>query len=216
MVNFVGFLSSKLKENNIDFEYTFKEHPETIVKKLEFYLPLRSQVIVLFASLEVLFTLHMAYEHETIDADELRTLTMNKDNTKKFINSYLLTTDNKYYEKNKSRLARVDAGKLRDLRNSLTHFFSIGHKGLSLSPELLKERSRKLENLLKRDKKGGVTFISENDIYSLIKEASILRMKRWSDDFQKSPDIFKKRMLGVVELVKKEGAIIIPNKNLNI
>lgn len=215
MLDFVEFLSNKLVENNIDFKYTFKENPETIAEKLEFYLPLRSQVIVLFASLEVLFTLHMAYENETADEDQLRSLTMDKDNTKKFLNSYLLNDANEYYKNNKGRLAKIDSTKLRGLRNSLTHFFSIGHGGLSLSPDILKDRSRKLENLLKKDKKGFVVFISENDLYSLIKAANILRMRKWSIDFQESPSDFKRKMQKVIELVNREGSIIIPNNKMN-
>src|SRR3989344_3476314 len=53
MINFVQFLSNKLKENNVDFQYKFKEHPEKFADKLDFHVPLRSQVIVLFASLDV-------------------------------------------------------------------------------------------------------------------------------------------------------------------
>ena len=216
MVNFVGFLSNKLKENNIDFQYTFKEHPEKFADKLNFYLPLRSQVIVLFASLDVLFNLHMAYENETGDENKLRELTMNTDNTKFFLNDFLLNEENRYYKENKARLSKIDSAKLRNLRNSLTHFFSIGHGGLSLTPSLLDEKARKLENILKQNKQGNVVFISQEDLHELIKSANHLRIKKWSDDFQNNQINFKRKMNFVIDLVKREAAIILLNKGLNI
>ena len=208
-------MSNKLKENNIDFRYTFKEHPEKFADKLNFHIPLRSQVIVLFASLDVLFNLHMAYENETDNDDILRELTMDTNNTKNFLNIFLLNKENQYYKSNK-RLLKIDSTKLRNLRNSLTHFFSIGQGGLSLVPSLLDEKARKLENILKQNKQGGVVFISPEDLYGLIKDANVLRMKKWSEDFKNNSNDFKRKMNFVIDLVKREGAIIVLNKDLNI
>jgi len=195
MINFVSFLSNKLKENNIDFNYNFKEHSEKIAEKLDFYIPLRSQVIVLFASLDVLFNLHIAYKNETTERDKLRELTMDCNNTKRFLNEFILNEKNQYYKKNKTRLSKIDSNKLRDLRNSLTHLFSIGHGGLSLAPSLLDEKARKIENILKQNKQGNVVFISPDDLYGLIKDANMLRIKKWSEDFQTNPDNFKEKKL---------------------
>ncbi|MCX6720452.1 MAG: hypothetical protein NTW11_01455 [Candidatus Staskawiczbacteria bacterium] len=215
MIKFVGFLSNKLKENNIDFKYNFKENPDKIAEKLYFHFPLRSQAIVLFASLDVLFNLHMAYENETDNKDKLRELTMNTGNAKSFFNGFLLNEENQYYKINKIRLSKIDSTKLRDLRNSLTHFFSVGHGGLSLSPSPLDDSARKIENILKQRGRGNVIFISEEDLYELIKSANQLRMKKWSDDFQKDKVNFKKRMGFVINLVKTEGAItMIKNSNI--
>ena len=216
MIDFVGFLSSKLKENNIDFKYNFKEHPEKIAGKLDFHIPLRSQMIVLFASLDVLFNLHTVYKNETSNKDKFRELTMDTKNTKRFLNEFVLNEENLYYKNSKARLSKVDSFKLINLRNSLTHFFSIGHGGLSLAPILLDEKSRKLENILKKNKQGNVVFISPEDLYELIKDANMLRMKKWSEDFQNSPNDFKRKMNFVIDLVKREGAVIVLNKNLNI
>ena len=91
MVNFVGFLSQKLKDANIDFEYKIRENPELIAEKLDFHLPIRSHMIVLFASLEVLYFLHIAYEKEIEDSEQMKEIAMkDKDFSKKFINSFLL------------------------------------------------------------------------------------------------------------------------------
>ena len=216
MSEFVLFLSDIIKKNNLDFKYSFKERPENIAEKLEFNFPIRSQMIVLFASLEVLFVLHLAYENQTNEKESLIKLAMDSNNTKSFLNNFLLTEENKFYMDNKARLAKIDSTQLRDLRNSLTHFFSVGHGGLSLSPELLGQRSRKFENILKQNKKGNIVFISEDDLLQLIKYANLLRFKKWSDDFQNDPEDFKQKIQFVIDLVKKEGAVIIRNNDLNI
>ncbi len=216
VLNFVSFLSTKLKENHIDFSFTFKEHPEKVAEKLALYLPFRSQMIVLFASLEVLFSLHAAYELKTSDEEVLKQHTMDKDNTKHFLNSFILNESNLYYQTNKARFSKIDSSKLRDLRNSLTHFFSIGKGGLSLAPDQLSEKARKLENLMKQNKQGHVVFISEQDLYGLIKSANILRMRRWSDDFKEDPFVFKEGMVSVINLVKRTAPAIIGNNRLQV
>lgn len=215
LINFVKFLNDKLRENSIDYQYTFKQNPEKFVEEFKSHLPLRSQMIVLFSSLDVLFNLHMSYEYLTSDEDRLRELTMNQDNTKKFLNRFILNDDNSYYKDNKERLSKIDSSKLRGLRNSLTHFFSIGHGGLSLAPDILDDRARKLESIFKQNKNGNVVFVSPKDLYGLIKEANLLRMKKWDEDFNKDRDNFKKKISFVIDLVKREGAVLVFNKDLN-
>ncbi len=211
MLDFVLFLSNKLKQENIDFAYTLKNNPMQISQHFHFYLPLRSQAIVLFASLEVLLTLYTAYQFKTTDKNHLISLTMEPKNTKKFINLYLLNNENDYYNRNIARFKKIDAKKIRNLRNSLTHFFSIGPGGLSLSPELLATKARKLENQLAKNRMGHVLFISESDISFLIKSAYVLQIKRWAEDCYKNPVEFKLRMANIIELVRKEGAVIVQN-----
>lgn len=211
----VLFLSNKLNDNNIDFEFKLKEHPNKIPEKLRFEFPLRSQMIVLFASLEVLFTLHMAYELQTIDEGKLKKSTMDSGTTKRFINKFILSENNDFYRLNKSRFAnKLDAGKIRGLRNSLTHFFSVSGGGLSISPEAFSSKSREFEAALKRNKHVNIIFISEQDLYGLIKGANIVRLKMWSDDFSKNQSLFRKQIRYVIELVEKEGAIILNNREM--
>lgn len=216
MLNFVGFLSNKLKENGINFQYNFKEHPEKIVKKLELHFPLRSQMIVLFASLEVLFTLYLAYENETCDKDVLIKYATDKDMTRNFLNMFLLTEENDFYKNNKKRLCKVNAHQLRGLRNSLTHFFSVGHGGLCIAPALLEEKSRKFENILKANKKGNIIFISEYDLLELVKHANLLMFKKWSDYFSKPPNDFERKIQFVIKLIEEHGAVIVKSKDINI
>lgn len=215
MMNFASCLSAKLKENGLDCQFEFKEHPKNIAEKLKLNFPLRSQMIVLFVSLDVLFNLHTAYEFETSDEDRLRELTMDVNKIKDFLNSFILTERNPYYKENILRLSKIDSTKLRNLRNSLTHFFSIGHGGLSLAPDLMNDQSRKFENILKQNKNGHIFFISEQDLYGLIKEANVLRMRKWSEDFESDSGDFKGKMKCVIDLVEKEGPISFSGEHLN-
>jgi hypothetical protein len=213
----VSFLIKKLEVNNIKFnEYKLKENPGSIAEKFNFDLPIRSQVIVLFASLEVLYYLDIAYNEEFEDEDKMREFAMNDKNVKKFINSLILNDENKYYKKNKKRLCKMNSKSLRNLRNSLTHFFSLPPGGPSLAPSNVKERVLKLENILKRNKLGNVIFISPDDLYELFKTAHILRLERWNDNFYNDRDGFKRKFKFVINLVEKYGAVSIQDKHLNI
>lgn len=211
------FLAKKLKDSNIDFQYHLKEDVSLIGKNLIFDLPVRSQMIVLFANLEVLFSLHIAYEKEIDDENQMRDISMkDKDFLRKFINSFLLTDENKYYKDNKLRLSKIDSRKIRDLRNSLTHFFSLPSCGLSIAPKWADEKTRKLENFLNQNGGGHIVFISPEDLQGLIKSAYMLRIIRWNDDFYVDKIEFGKKFNFVINLVEKYGAVSILGEQLNI
>jgi hypothetical protein len=74
----------------------------------------------------------------------------------------------------------------------------------------------KFENILKANKKGHVVFISENDLFELIRHANLLQFRKWSNDFINNPEDFKRKIHFVIDLVKKEGAVILKNNNLDI
>jgi len=210
ILKFTQVVGEKLKENNIDFPYKTNYNLEEIIKNFDFYLPVRSQMIVLFASLEVLYFLQIAYEKETDDDDKLKEVAIrDKDFYKKFINSFLLNEENDYYKNNFLRFSKIDAGKIRDLRNSLTHFFSLPNNGLSIVPSLLREKAIKLENTLKQNKHGNVIFISPEDLYELIKSAHRLRMIKWGEDFKNNKADFKRKAGFLVNLIKNNGAMIV-------
>ena len=48
---------------------------------------------------------------------------MDTEYTRKFLNKFLLTEDNDYYKQHKKVLSKVSAKQIRELRNSLIHFF---------------------------------------------------------------------------------------------
>lgn len=215
LLKLIQFLTGMLREHNIEYEYRFERDPKLIADALKPIFPIRAQMIVLFASLEVLFTLHMAYELHTSDTNDLRQATLDVQNTKEFINNFILTKENSYYRENSDRLKKIDSRKFRELRNSLTHFFSVGPGGLSISPDVFTKSSRKLEADLERNKHGHIVFFSEADLYGLIKAANFLRLKKWSNDFMADSALFKSSMTHVKELVAREAAVIVHKQELD-
>jgi hypothetical protein len=140
---------------------------------------------------------------------------MNTENTKNFIKEFCLNSENNWGKKNKERLSYITVEDFRNLRNSLTHFFSVG-KGLGVSIPYLDEKSRKLEIATKFKAK----FISKEDLSEIIKGTAVLMMKKWTKDWEKSKaeslNEFKDKILCVRDTVDKYGAVIINNNQINI
>ncbi|NCF75478.1 MAG: hypothetical protein GWO87_03265 [Xanthomonadaceae bacterium] len=215
LLNLTIFLSKELKDNNIDSDFTFSENPATIADKLKLHLPVCSQMIVLFANLEVLFCLNISYQKETDNDKEIINFAMTDKIVKEFLNSYFLVDKNKYYKQNEKRFSKISAQQIRYLRNYLAHFFSVG-SDISITPSVLNNKARKLEKIFKEQKQNNSIFISPEDLYELIKEATILMIKEWNNDFVNDQQKFKRRILLVQSVVKKNAAVIIPSKNLNL
>ena len=211
----VEVIAQKLKENSIDFNFTLSEHPATIAEKLTINRPIRSEMIVLFANLETLFYLNIAYENKISDEREIIKKAMNQDNVKDFLEKFCLNKENEWCQKNPERLKHIAADDLRKLRNSLTHFFSVA-KTLAVSYAMLDEKSRKLEKATNFKAK----FISPEDLYEIIKGSAKLMIKKWSEDCKdslaKNSNEFKERILVVKTVVDNYGAMIIKNKQINI
>lgn len=215
LLNLTVFLAKELKDNNINSDFTFSENPSAIADKLKLHLPVRSQIIVLFANLEVLFCLNISYQKETDDDKKIINFAMTDKIVKEFLNNYFLVDRNKYYKQNEERFSKISAQQIRWLRNSLTHFFSVS-SNISITPSVLNDKARKLEKIFKEQKQNDSIFISPEDLYELIKEATILMIKEWNNDFVNDQQAFKKKILLVQSIVKKNAAAIIPSKNLNL
>ena len=214
-IDFVQFLANKLKENSIDFSYNFSEHPKTIADKLKVERPVRSEMIVLFAQLEVLLCLNTAYDNKTSDDGTIRRLVMNQETIKTFIKDFCLNTENEWGKKNMDRLKRITVDDVRKLRNSLTHFFSVG-KGLAVSHAYLDDKTRRLEKAIHFKAK----FISPEDLFEIIKGSAKLMITKWGNDCKKSliesSSDFKERILSVRDVVTSQGAMVVRNNEINI
>lgn len=214
-IELVQVLTKKLKENSIDFGFTFSEHPSTIAEKLIINRPIRSEMIILFANLETLLCLSIAYENKISDEAKIRSFARNSDTIKSFYNRFCLNEENEWCQRNPERLKRITTDDLRKLRNSLTHFFSVG-KTLSVSYAILDEKTRRLEQATNFKAK----FISPEDLYEIIKGAGVLMMKKWNDDcldsINKKSNEFKERILSVNNIIKGCGAVVIKNNQINI
>jgi len=207
----IEVMAKKLKENSIDFEFTLSEHPATINDKLYMDQPVRSKFIVLFAYLEVFFCLNIAYENKIWDKKEIIKKTMDSESIESFLNIFCLNEENEWVKKNKKRKAKIRDKDLRDLRNALTHFFSIGSKLQIVSR--FDKKTEKLEKILGFK----AIYISARDLYEIIKGAGILIMKKWSNDcLNRKNNDFKERILSVEAIVESYGAVIVRGDKINL
>lgn len=211
----VQVLAGKLKENSIDFNFSLSEHPATIVDKLKMDHLVRSKFITLFANLETLFCLNIAYENKISNKKAIINKALDPKTIKSFLEKFCLNKENEWGRKNPIRLKNITADNLRKLRNSLTHFFSVD-EDLQIADAMLDIKSRKLEKAT--DFK--VKFISPEDLYEIVKGAGILILKRWNEDYidskNKKSNEFKERILSVNNIIKNCGAVIVKNNQINI
>lgn len=214
-VKLMQVLAGKVQENSIDFNFTFSENPLTIADKFKMYYPVRSKMIILFANLETLICLNIAYENKTSDKKIIIDKAMNKEIVKTFYDNFCLNQKNDWGQKNPERLKHITADDLRKLRNSLTHFFSVDG-GIQVADAFLDDKSRKLEKATNFQAK----FISPEDLYEIIKGSARLMIKKWSQDCEdclaKSPNEFQEKILSVKAIVDNSGAVIVENKQINI
>jgi len=215
MLEFTGFLANKLKENSIDFKFNFKEKPDTIVDKLKLNRPIRAETIAIFAYLEALFCLHIAYANKTSNQKEIIGKAMDQNCVKLFLEEFCLNETNEWCKKNPERFRRINSDEIRKLRNSLTHFFSVS-KGLGLSYALLDEKSRRLEKATNYKAK----FLSPEDLYEILKGAAKTMIKKWSEDCQNSlkneNNDFKEKILCVKSVVESSASVMVTNDQINI
>ena len=215
MMELVQALLGKLKENSIDFKITFSEHPSTLAERFKMNQTVRSQMIALFAYLETLLRLNIAYENKISDGDLIRELKLDAKNWESFYDSFCLNENNQWCHKNKERLKHITAHDLRFLRNSLTHFFSV-EDGVQIADASLGKKARKLEQASNFQAK----FLSPEDLFEIIRGAGILMIIKWSNDCQEclktGSNEFKERILSANTLVKNSGAVLVSNEQINI
>lgn len=206
-INLVAHLVKILKEAKMDFNFILSEKPDTFVEKLKFHIPLRSQMIILFANLETLRVLWTAYELGIDDEDKLRDASENA--VKPFISKFCLSKENEWVVSNPSRAGKIGATTLIKLRNSLTHFFSVSNLGVV---PIYTEKAKILANKTN----GKAQFISSMDLYEIIKGAAILMFKEWTNDCLKDSIKFKRKIYFVNSLVHKYAPIVVPDSDIHV
>ncbi len=203
--NFITFLAEKLKKEKIDYNYQLSEHPQTIADKLKFHLPVRSQMIVLFAFLETLRHLWIIYEQEISEEVELKKKSSNAD-IESFFKKFCVCNKNEWVKNNSKKSGKIGFKNLRKLRNSLTHFFS--PSALGITP-LFEKETKEIDN--KTNHK--VQFISPSDLYGIIRGANRLILEKWNEDSLNDPQGFKRKIMLVQSVIKKNGAVILSKNN---
>lgn len=132
----------------------------------------RSKTLLCLIQMEILFNVYSIYNFNLSTLKDLKLYQKDDNNYKKFINKYILTESNRFYNINKGRLSKLNSQSIIDLRNSLIHRYSLPKGGISLSSPTNDTYSRKIEKELEDKKMGNIFFISYKDIYELCKEAA--------------------------------------------
>src|SRR3989344_4563783 len=187
---------------NESYKFIFSEKPSTFVNKLNFNRPVRSEMIIIFAQLEVLLCLSIAYNNKSSDEKLIRSNALKKEVIEAFLKNFCLNPKNEWSKANEERARRITPGDLRKLRNSLTHFFSTG-KELAISYPGKDKLTRKTE----KETNFKVKFLSPEDLWKIARGAGVLLIKQWSNDYKKSlsanSDDFKQRVLSVKDVIEK-------------
>lgn len=195
--DWLGFVV-EVKKNHPNFQYSFTEAPHNIIQKLHFDKPIRAECILLFSYLEVMRCLWTAYEKETDNPKDLKDAS---DNTMDiFIQRFCLAKENKWVRKNSKRAGKLCASKIRDLRNSLVHFFSLPNNGFSLSQNFGQE-----EEKLMKQTNSKVQFLSPDDLHEMLQGAAEILFLEW-DNAHKNGE-FPQKIQYVKNVVERDGAL---------
>jgi hypothetical protein len=216
LLNFSSTLLKIVEQNNLEFNTSLTMKNIEANSKLfhDFRFPIRSTVIALFSYIEVLYCIDLAYQNIISDSTEILKLSNDK-NVKRFINKYILNDNNKFYKDNKKRLSKITSTNLRQLRNLLVHFYSTNTE-ISIHPTNFEEKARMIESELEKRGNNNFSFLSSNDLFSLVKDSVILILNEWTNDSQNKSEQFKKKMLCVNKLVIDNGAVMVPDSAINI
>lgn len=178
----------------------------SLLKKLEGIFSPRSHMIVLMSSLEVLLAFYVAYDYEISTKKEIiAKMTGKNNNATEFLDNFVLTDKNNYFNVNKKKLSPIKSLDLRNLRNDLVHFFSVSEKFIisydkQPDEEYIKE---KLKNVL---------LLSVKDLAYLVKDAHLLMISNWMNDFRKDKVIFNIKIKHVSKIVDDYAARMIEFK----
>ncbi len=196
-------ISKILEINKIDFPYSITKEALTIVDDFHPPVVIRSQMICLFAYMETIFCLMTIYNHETTDQKQIIDYT--GDDIKSLIKEFILSEENEYYKNNKKRLWKISAKKLKNVRNSLTHFYSVSWL-IGVINQGAAKKARELENDLHLQKNIDIVFISPHELYELLKFAVQLLLIKWNNDFLENPETFTRKFWYVRTIVDSSAS----------
>lgn len=200
-------VTEKLENNKHVIDFSFSEPPQTILEKTTWQRPLRAEMITVFAYMETLMCFYLAYTYEISDEEGLRKKMQKTDSVKEFINSFIISNDNQWCQLHPRRAKRFTWKELRNIRNSLTHFFSVAKDGLSAATiydNTVKEAEQKTKSKVK--------FITPDDLRIMVRSAALLLFKTWDKDYrdslQRGDKNFENKIKFVKTIVDRDASLI--------
>jgi hypothetical protein len=163
---------------------------------------IRSELIALFSFLETLFCLYVSYENKLCRKKEIIDKLMDRNFIENLYESFCLSPKNEGYKNNLKRLENISAKEFRDLRNNLTHFYSVP-KSIGLTYLVEDERTKELERATNWE----LTFISPYDLYQIVIGCKKLILERWLEDYKNFnngyDNEFDKKISSVLKVVEE-------------
>ncbi len=206
-------IAKKAEENGIELPPPNDINFDLLISQFEYRKPaIIWEMLSLFAFLETMYCLYIAYTFEISDKDKILELTLNTKEKEKFIAKFLLSTENWYFKKNSKFLWRITPKRIRNFRNSLVHFYSVS-EWIGIVHKSNSKNARKIEEKLKWSL---TVFISSADLQSLLNETAKLLLKNWSNDYLSYSDLFKTKIEFVNKIVKENWWKHIMENQLNL
>lgn len=159
---------------------------------------LRSKMILVLCYMDVLFSIITTYEYKISDSEKV--ITQSKQNFNQYVQRFLLSKHNSFYQKNKKRLWKINPKNLKDLRNRLIHFFSLNNS-FWLSEISLEERIR-VENSIWNAMNPQYLLTNADELFSLLSEWARLLLKKFSEDYKTNPLEFNERIAFVKDIIR--------------
>ena len=176
---------------------------------------LNIQFLGIFSYLETLFCLKVVYDTKNDSAREIINITNgDKKFFRKFINSYVLNEKNSFYKDNKQDFKYITARKIKDLRNNLSHFFSVSD-WIIILPDSMIEKWRIMQSFL--EKQESLTwFLCPNSFLSLVSGANMLIIEEWIHDCEINNTDYLERIDYVIRVVEERASESIKDEHINI
>lgn len=202
IIDDLKWLSELIQENNIHYKYNITEETMKIVDEIEKISLPRSQIICLFAYMETIFCLLTVFSHKLENEQEI--IVQSNRDLQKFINKYILTNNNAFYKKHKDKLKHIKAIDILELRNKLTHFYSVWDK-IGLVSDWPVEQIKKMEELLLGNWYRYI-FITPNELFELLRNSVINIFIERTNLTLHQPNEFKERIIFVEKIVQRKSA----------
>ncbi len=197
-----------LQENNIHYDFKSTKDTLSIFDDFNISQNIRIVMIAIFAFLETIFSFITVYENQITDEKEIIKLTRYW--WEKLSKKYLLTDDNEFYCANKERLSQISWGMIRDLRNTLTHFFSVTNDLMLLENGWEKNRDD-IEAMIKQSWVIWFWFTPE-EWFAWVGGVVKILLSEWTHASLENKEVFKSKMSAVKSVVERHASRLVVTK----
>lgn len=209
ILKLTSHLAKIIQDNNLNLDYKIDTNLLNIWKKFNFCVPARAEFIILFSYLEVLFSIYISFNKEIDDKDNIRNEIMNSEETRKFISKFLLNKDNNYFNKNSKKLWWINPKKIRELRNSLTHFYSLWDSWIIIVNNNSNSENKKMMKDFEKVWLDNTYPLSSFDLYKLLSWAFWILIQTMNDLYCEDKATFERKIKFIKNIVDNHWAVIL-------